>query len=216
MTVQIDEFLGMDKLCEGIAGCKYIGDVAERQCIGVILRESQLYIVVLDISCCVVDIHTAHFRPAQFDDTLLCSIAGYSELPFYKINQFSVIVPIRLAGKSLKEVQDDLRRLFLRHLNKARDRICLRFHPFQATALCLGVEVVIELRHLPADHFPIIALQLIEQVVKISVNALMNNSVLSFFLLQRLIHKDRRTANFLHRDLQISSELCSQNPSLKG
>lgn len=47
MTVQIDELLGTDKLCEGIAGCKYIGDVSERQCIGVILRESQLYIVVL-------------------------------------------------------------------------------------------------------------------------------------------------------------------------
>ena len=28
MTVQKDELLGTDKLCEGITGCKYIGDVA--------------------------------------------------------------------------------------------------------------------------------------------------------------------------------------------
>lgn len=93
---------------------------------------------------------------------LLRSIAGYSELPFHKVDQFSVIVPVRLSGESLEEVQDDIGCLLLRHLNKAWDGICLCFHPFQAATLRLGIEVVIELRHLPADHFPIVALQLMD------------------------------------------------------
>ena len=54
----------------------------------------------------------------------------------------------------------------------------------------MRIEVIIELRYLPSDHFSIIALKLIEQVMKIEMNAFMNNSVLRLFIIYNIVNED--------------------------